>query len=83
MVRLRYRPQIVEKMEPKDKIYRPRTKMMLDNFLGGISWSIGAFVGTTLLVGLIGLFFSKINLVPIIGSWVAQIIEVSRQYGVK
>jgi len=77
------RPQMAEKMEPKDQIHRPRAKMMFDNFLGGISWSIGAFVGATIFVGLIGLIFSKINLVPIIGSWVAQIIEVSRQYGIK
>jgi Domain of unknown function (DUF5665) len=31
----------------------PLGRMMLNNFLGGISWGIGTFVGATLVVGIV------------------------------
>jgi hypothetical protein len=31
----------------------PLRRIMLNNFLGGISWGIGTFVGATLVVGLV------------------------------
>lgn len=62
-------------MEPKDKIYRPRGQMILDNFLGGIAWSLGTLIGATIIIALIGFILSKIDVIPIIGSWIAQIIQ--------
>lgn len=57
--------------------------MILDNFLGGIAWSLGTLVGATIVIGLLGIILSKINLFPIIGTWINQIIEVTNQYRVK
>jgi len=67
-----------ENLEPQErfnKIYRSRPRMMFDNFLGGIAWSLGTFFGAAVVVGIIIFVLSKINLVPIIGSWMAKIIE--------
>jgi hypothetical protein len=60
-------------MEKSENIYRSRKKMLLDNFLGGIVWSIGVWIGTTIIVALLVYFFSKINFIPIIGDFVAEI----------
>jgi len=57
--------------------------MLLNNFLGGIAWSVGTLIGATIIVGIIGLVISKINLVPVFGSWIVQMIEAGKQYSVK
>jgi len=49
--------------------------MLLNNFLGGIAWSLGTFFGAAVVVGIIVFLLSKIDLVPIIGSWIAQIMQ--------
>lgn len=64
-----------ESSQPFERIYQPRGKMMLDNFLGGICWSLGTLVGATIIVALIGFTLSKVDLIPIIGSWITQIIQ--------
>lgn len=55
--------------------YKSRPKIFIDNFLGGLAWSLGTFLGLAILAATIGFFVSKINLVPIIGSWIAQILQ--------
>ena len=60
-------------MEGNDKVYRSRKKIILDNFIGGISWSIGAWIGTTIILAIVAYFLSKFNFIPIIGNFVAQI----------
>lgn len=55
--------------------YRSRREIMVNNFIGGLSWSIGAFIGITLLSVAVGLIISKINLVPVIGQWLSQILQ--------
>ena len=62
-----------------EQVYRSRKKMMLDNFLGGISWSVGTFVGFALLAVLAGFIISRINLVPIIGGWLSDIVNNAAQ----
>jgi hypothetical protein len=65
----------IDPAEKYNKIYRSRGRMILDNFLGGIAWSLGTFFGAAVVVGIIVFILSRIDLVPIIGSWIAQIIE--------
>jgi len=61
--------------EKYNKIYRSLPRMLLNNFLGGIAWSLGTFFGAAVVVGIIVFLLSKINVIPIIGSWVAQIAQ--------
>lgn len=55
--------------------YKTRRTIFVDNFLGGIAWSFGTFVGLAVLVIIAGFIISKINLVPIIGGWLGQILQ--------
>ncbi len=71
------------RVESKDKVYHPRLKLITDNFLGGIAWSLGVFIGTTIVISLLGVILSKINFLPVIGSFINQVIEVTNQYRVE
>lgn len=61
--------------EKYNQVYRSRKEIFLNNFLGGVAWSLGTLVGAVIIVGIIGFLLSKVNLVPLIGSWLAQIIQ--------
>ncbi|MDO8551128.1 MAG: DUF5665 domain-containing protein [bacterium] len=65
------------KDEPVERIYKPRGKMILDNFLGGVAWGLGSLIGVTVVIAILGYFVSQINLVPILGSWISQIIQAA------
>jgi len=43
-------------------------------FLSGIFTGLGSVVGATLFISLIVYFLSKVELIPIIGSWFGQLI---------
>jgi hypothetical protein len=62
-------------MEGNEKVYRSRKKIIFDNFLGGISWSFGVWIGTSIILLLTFLIASKVDFVPIIGNFVAEITK--------
>ena len=55
--------------------YKSRWKILFDNFLGGLAWGLGSFIGLAILAVAAGYIFSKINLIPILGTWIAQILQ--------
>lgn len=59
--------------EESDK--KSRKAELLDKFLGGLVSSIGSWVGTTIVVGIFVFFLSRIDLVPIVGSFVASLMK--------
>lgn len=65
--------------EPVEKVYRSRGKMLLDNFLGGIVWSIGAWVGSAIIIALLLYFLSKVDLVPIVGDFLSNVTKYMAQ----
>lgn len=48
--------------------------MILNNFLGGIAWGMGAAVGGALLLTVIGFAVSKLDYVPVVGGFVSNIV---------
>lgn len=67
-------------MEKSEKIYEKKLYTILwHNFLAGIAWGLGITVGATILLAIGGFILSKINLIPIIGTFVAQIVEFVQQ----
>lgn len=62
-------------MQPAEKVERSRKQMALNNFIGGISWSIGVFIGGTIVVAILIFIFSKVDLIPVIGSFVSQVTK--------
>lgn len=60
-------------MEPHEQIYKSRKRIILDNFIGGISWGLGATIGASIILTVLGIILSKINLIPIVGTFASQI----------
>lgn len=50
-------------------------KIFLNNFLGGIAWGLGATVGLAVVLAVLTFILGKINLVPIVGTFVADVIK--------
>lgn len=62
-------------MEPAEKVNRSRKKMIIDNFLGGISWSLGVTIGGAIIIAIIAFLLSNVNYVPFIGDFVINIVN--------
>lgn len=62
--------------QPVDRLTKHLTvkEILFNNFIGGISWALGATVGISLLFALLALIAKQVNLVPIFGSFVSNII---------
>lgn len=52
-----------------------RKEMLINSFLGGMMWGIGSIVGISLLVAVVGLITQYVNVVPIIGDFVLDILQ--------
>ncbi len=50
-----------------------RGEILINNFLGGISWGLGATVGLSLFFVLLGIIAKEVNLVPVVGSFASQV----------
>lgn len=61
-------------MEKNENVYRSRRKMILDNFIGGISWSVGVWVGTTFIIAILVFLLSKVDFIPLIGDFVGKVM---------
>lgn len=66
-----------KRVEATEKIpFEPSKKrLFLNNFLAGLAWGIGTSAGIAIGISLLVLIVSRIDLVPIIGSWLAQVFE--------
>lgn len=65
--------------EPVDGLYKPLHKLLRDNFLGGIAWSLGATLGIAIVVGLTTYLLGQFVNFPIVGSFIADIVEATNQ----
>ena len=63
-----------------DAIYRSKRQIVAYNLLGGIAWGVGTVIGASVVVAILASLLSQINLIPGIGSFVAQIIDAVNQY---
>ena len=63
-------PQPFEKASKLSK-----KEIILNNFLGGIAWALGATVGIGLVFSLLAFVAHQINFVPIVGTFVSDIIN--------
>ena len=61
--------------ESYKNVFRPLRKVLFYNFLGGIAWSLGTLVGLGIIAAIIGFIVSRIDLIPVIGSWVTEIFK--------
>lgn len=66
-------------MEPFEKVERSKKQIIINNFLGGIAWGLGATIGLTALLAIIGFLVSKIDWMPIIGNVISTGFESAIQ----
>jgi len=55
----------------------------LVKFLGGIAWGLGTLIGATLVLALLSFTLSKVGVIPLIGGWIASLVEFINQYSPK
>ncbi len=47
--------------------------IIVNNFIGGLFWGIGSALGAALLVTVLGIILTKINVVPLVGTFVSEV----------
>lgn len=48
-------------------------EIILNNFIGGLSWALGATIGLSLIITLLTLIAKQVNFIPIFGNFVSEI----------
>jgi hypothetical protein len=66
--------------EKNELVFRGKRQMMLNNFLGGLAWALGATIGLSLIIGVLSLIAKQVDLIPIVGSFVSEIIDYVLNY---
>ena len=61
-------------MEKHEQIYSSRKQIFFNNFLGGIAWALGATVGITIIIVIIGFILKNVDLIPFFGKFVSGIL---------
>lgn len=62
-------------MERHEQIHSTKKQIFFNNFLGGIAWAFGATLGLSIIVALIGIIVKNVNLVPVVGNFVAGVLN--------
>ena len=62
-------------MERYQQVDKKRKTIFVDNFLGGIAWALGATVGLSIIVAILGLILKNSNFIPFFGNFVAGVIQ--------
>lgn len=62
-------------MEQHESLHRNKKEIVINNFIGGLAWAVGATVGLAIIVAILGLIVKNINLVPFVGNFIADIIN--------
>ena len=62
-------------MRASQNIFTSKRTMIWNNFIGGIAWSVGAWIGTTVIIEVIAYILSKMNYVPVVGTFVSEIVK--------
>ena len=65
----------MEEKQNYDKVTLSRRQIIVNNFLGGISWGLGTTIGLSVFFAILGVIISRVDLIPIIGDWVSQILN--------
>jgi len=62
-------------MEKHEQVHASIGRILRNNFIGGISWGLGATIGVSIILAIIGLILHQINLIPVIGKFVAGVVK--------
>jgi Na+-translocating ferredoxin:NAD+ oxidoreductase RnfA subunit len=62
-------------MEKYEQIKESRKRIFINNFIGGIAWALGATIGLALIVTILTLILKNVNVIPVIGNFIGNIIQ--------
>lgn len=73
-------PNAAERIIEKHYIEIPGSakKKFINGLLGGLGWGVGLTLGTSILLVLIGFFVSRVDFVPILGQFLADVIKAAQ-----
>ncbi len=68
-------------MQPHERVTTPVSKkqMIWNNFIGGLFWGIGTALGAILLLTILGFIVSRLNVIPFIGDFVAEVTQTVKE----
>lgn len=52
---------------------------LIHNFLGGMAWGLGLTLGVSLVAGVLSFVLSASGGIPLIGGWLAQLVQATLQ----
>ena len=70
----------VELHTPHEKIQDSIKMILFRNFLGGIAWAVGITIGFSLLITILRFLSSSVDLVPLVGTFVSDILDYVLSY---
>jgi hypothetical protein len=56
-----------------------KTEKLKDGFIRGIGWAFGVTVGFFLVSSLLVIILNALGGIPLLGSWIADIVEVTQE----
>ncbi len=62
-------------LEPHEKVYRSKKSIIFNNFLGGLSWAVGATVGLAIIVAILTYVLKNVNIAPVVGDFISAVIK--------
>jgi hypothetical protein len=62
-------------MERHEQVSASHKRIFINNFIGGIAWALGATIGLALIVTILTFILKNVNLIPVVGNFVADIIK--------
>ncbi len=62
-------------MEKYEQVSMSHKRIFFNNFIGGIAWALGVTIGLALIVTVLALILKNVNLIPIVGDFVAKVIQ--------
>ena len=57
-----------------EHVLHPRKHIFFNNFLGGFAWGLGATIGLSVFLAIVGLIGKYIDLVPVVGRFVSKVL---------
>lgn len=60
-------------MQPYEKVTMNKRHIIINNFIGGISWGLGATLGLAIVLTVLGFILSKMNWIPVVGDFVTKV----------
>lgn len=50
-----------------------KKKIFINNFIGGLAFALGSTIGLAIVIALLTFILGKVNLIPYIGSYLAEL----------